>query len=30
MEINIIACVDANNAIGYKNQLLFHIPEDMK
>lgn len=30
MEINIIACVDANFAIGYKNQLLFHIPEDMK
>lgn len=30
MEINIIACVDVNYAIGYKNQLLFHIPEDMK
>lgn len=30
MEINIIACVDAHNAIGYNNQLLFHIPEDMK
>lgn len=29
MVINIIACIDSNNAIGYKNQLLFHIPEDL-
>lgn len=30
MSINIIACIDRNRAIGYKSQLLFHIPEDMK
>lgn len=27
--INIIACIDGHNAIGYKNKLLYHIPEDL-
>lgn len=30
MTINLIACVSSNGAIGYKNNLLFHIKEDMK
>lgn len=30
MQINIIACLDQNGAIGYKNQLLFHIRKDME
>ena len=29
MVINLIACIDLNHAIGYKNQLLYHIPEDL-
>lgn len=28
--INIIACVSKNWGLGYKNQLLFHYPEDMR
>lgn len=28
--INIIAAIDTNRAIGYRNKLLFHIDEDMK
>lgn len=28
-KISLIACVDSNYAIGYKNKLLFHIPSDM-
>jgi dihydrofolate reductase len=28
--INLIACVDLNNAIGHKNQLLCNLPSDMK
>ena len=27
--LNIIACVDRNNAIGYNNKLLYNISEDM-
>jgi len=27
---NLIACVDENGALGYKNDLLFQYPEDMK
>lgn len=30
MQINIIACLDQNGAIGYKNRLLFHIRKDME
>ena len=30
MQINIIACLDQNGAIGYKNQLIFHIRKDME
>ena len=30
MKINIIAAVAANRAIGYQNQLLYHIREDLK
>ena len=30
MQINIIACLDPNGAIGYKNRLLFHIRKDME
>jgi dihydrofolate reductase len=30
MEIHIIACLDENNAIGYKNELLFRIVKDMR
>lgn len=29
MVINMIACLDQRGAIGYNNQLLYHIPEDM-
>jgi dihydrofolate reductase len=28
--INLIACIDLNNAIGYKNQLLCKLPNDLK
>ena len=28
--MNIIACVDKNWGIGNNNQLLFHLPEDMR
>ena len=28
-KISLIACVDSNYAIGYENELLFHIPSDM-
>lgn len=28
--INIIACISRNRGIGYQNQLLFKIPEDLK
>jgi dihydrofolate reductase len=28
--ISIIVAVAENNAIGYKNQLLFHLPDDLK
>lgn len=28
--IAIIAAIDRNNAIGYENKLLFHVPNDMK
>lgn len=30
MEISLIVAVDANNGIGYKNQLLCHLPNDLK
>jgi len=30
LNVNIIACVDENNAIGFENELLFKIPEDLK
>lgn len=30
MTINIIACLDKNGGIGYKNNLLFHIKKDME
>src|SRR5574344_1592920 len=30
MRITLIAAVAKNGAIGYQNQLLYHIPEDMK
>jgi len=30
MVINIIACIAKNGGIGYNNQLLFHIKEDME
>lgn len=30
MNINIIACLAQDGGIGYKNQLLFHIKEDME
>ena len=30
MIISMIACIAKNYAIGYKNQLLYHIPHDMK
>ncbi|WP_027452531.1 dihydrofolate reductase [Segatella albensis] len=30
MKINVIAAVAANRAIGYQNQLLYHIREDLK
>ena len=30
MKINIIACLAQDGGIGYKNQLLFHIKEDME
>lgn len=29
-EMSLIACIDLNYAIGYKNELLFHIKDDMK
>lgn len=29
-KVTIIAAVDSNGAIGLRNQLLFHLPEDMK
>ena len=29
MTLNIIACVSLNNAIGYNNDLLYKIPEDL-
>lgn len=29
-KISLIACVDDNYAIGYKNELLFHIPDDLR
>lgn len=29
-KISLIACIDKNNAIGYRNELLFKIPEDLK
>lgn len=29
-KITLIACIDKNNAIGYKNELLFKIPDDLK
>lgn len=28
--IKLIAAIDANNGLGYKNNLLFHIPQDLK
>lgn len=28
--LNLVACVDKNFGIGYKGELLFHIPEDLK
>ena len=28
--ISIIAAVAQNNALGYKNQLLYHLPDDLK
>lgn len=28
--MNAIVCIDANFAIGYKNKLLYHIPDDLK
>lgn len=30
MQINIIASIDRNNAIGYQNRLLFWLPNDLK
>lgn len=30
MIISLIACIAKNYAIGYKNQLLYHIPHDME
>ncbi len=30
MKINLIACIAQDGGIGYKNQLLFHIKEDME
>jgi dihydrofolate reductase len=30
MSINLIACIDLNSAIGYKNQLLTKLPNDLK
>ena len=30
MQINIIAAVDRNRAIGYQNKLLYWLPNDMK
>lgn len=30
MSINIIACIASNGAIGYQNQLIYHIAEDMR
>lgn len=27
---NLIACIDKNGALGCENELLFHLPEDMK
>lgn len=30
MIISMIACIAKNYAIGYNNQLLYHIPQDMK
>lgn len=29
-KISLIACIDQNNGIGHKNQLLFNIPEDLR
>lgn len=29
-KISLIACIDQSNGIGYKNQLLFNIPEDLR
>ncbi len=29
MVISIIACIDRGGAIGYRNRLLYHIPEDL-
>lgn len=28
--LSLIACCDKSMAIGYENNLLYHIPEDMK
>ena len=28
--ISIIAAIDQNNALGFKNQLLFYLPADLK
>ncbi len=30
MKISLIAAMDVNNAIGYKNQLMWHLPDDFK
>jgi dihydrofolate reductase len=30
MKISLIAAMDINNAIGYQNQLMWHLPDDFK